>query len=99
MSLSILSVSSVNVEEYRTAIEGQKGSLNEDDLRSIEKGLTATNVKRDGNKLLAKESIADVIKALENAGDYYDEYTDPDTQRHQLTPTNRNQGKTPQLRQ
>ena len=96
---SILYISSVSQGEFQSKLQAKGDALNENDVRAIEKALPSTRMQRNANDILFKDSIDVVVQAFEKAGDYYDEYTDPQTQVHQLTPTNRNQGKTPQLRQ
>jgi hypothetical protein len=96
---SILHVSSINNGQYKTEIKPQKNSLNDEDFQAIEKSLAGNSIKRDGNIILSSDSIENVVKKLENSGNYFTEYVDPTTNVYQLTPTNFSQGKTPQLRQ
>ena len=96
---SILYVSSISQGEFQSKIQAKGDALNENDYRAIEKALASTRMQRNQNEVLFKDPIDVVVQALEKAGDYYDEYTDPQTRVHQLTPTNRNHGKTPELRQ
>lgn len=97
--MSSLHITSIDNGQYKTQIKSQKDSFNDEDYQIIQNILSSNSIKKDGNNILSSDSIENVIKTLEDSGKYFTEYVNPDTQVHQLTPTNWAQGKTPQLRQ